>query len=85
MEEVVVENNSLSGDKAHETVKQAAESLKDQIRNKLSEGTTSSIANAIINGLADTGDAALGSVDYAADAAMYWRRVPRETAIAQQP
>ncbi|MCT4702336.1 VENN motif pre-toxin domain-containing protein, partial [Dryocola boscaweniae] len=65
-----VENNSLSGDKARETVKQAAESLKDQVRDKLGNGATSSIANAIINGLADTGDAALGSADYVADAAM---------------
>ncbi|MEB7586619.1 hypothetical protein NGC36_15205 [Serratia rubidaea] len=51
-------------------MKQAAESLKNQVRDKLGEGTTSSIANGIINALADTGDAALGSVDYAADAAM---------------
>ncbi|MFK8257993.1 hypothetical protein ACFL9S_09425 [Erwinia sp. AnSW2-5] len=36
----------------------------------MSEGSTSSIANGIINALADTGDAALGSVDYVADAAM---------------
>ncbi len=65
-----VENNSLSGDKARESVKQAAESLKNQVREKLGEGTTSSIANGIINALADTGDAALGGADYAADAAM---------------
>ncbi|WP_196299383.1 VENN motif pre-toxin domain-containing protein, partial [Yersinia thracica] len=65
-----VENNSLSGDKSRETVKQAAESLKNQVRDKLGEGTTSSIANGIINALADTGDATLGSVDYVADAAM---------------
>ncbi|MDQ1212871.1 hypothetical protein QE436_002185 [Pantoea anthophila] len=65
-----VENNSLSGDKARESMKQATESLKNQVRDKLGEGTTSSIANAIINGFADTGDAALGSVDYVADAAM---------------
>lgn len=51
-------------------MKQAAESLKDQVRDKLGEGMTSAIANAIINGLADTGDAALGGADYAADAAM---------------
>ncbi|MDW8848440.1 hypothetical protein SD961_21565 [Erwinia sp. MMLR14_017] len=51
-------------------MKQAAESLKDQVRDKLGNGTTSAIANAIINGLADTGDAALGGADYAADAAM---------------
>ena len=65
-----LENNSLSGNLARQTVKQAAESLKNQVRDKLGEGTTSSIANAIINGLADTGDAALGSADYVADAAM---------------
>lgn len=51
-------------------MKQAAESLKNQVRDKLGEGTTSSIANAIINGLADSGDAVLGGADYAADAAM---------------
>ncbi|EPM0022247.1 hemagglutinin repeat-containing protein [Citrobacter farmeri] len=67
---VEVENNSLSGDRAREAAKQAAESLKNQVRDKLGEGTTSSIANGIINALADTGDAALGSADYAADAAM---------------
>ncbi len=66
----MAENNSLNGDKARETVKQAAESLKDQVRSKLGDGTTSSISNAMINGLADTGDAALGGADYAADAAM---------------
>nr|WP_213317736.1 hemagglutinin repeat-containing protein [Klebsiella aerogenes] len=65
-----VENNSLAGDQARATVKQAAESLKNEVRDKLGEGTTSSIANGIINALANTGDAALGSADYAADAAM---------------
>ncbi|WP_249357578.1 hypothetical protein [Citrobacter sp. wls619] len=67
---IVVENNSLSGDQAREAAKQAAESLKKQVREKLGDGTTSAIANAIITGLADAGDAALGSADYAADAAM---------------
>lgn len=65
-----VENNSLSGDQARAAAKQAADSLKNQVRDKLGEGTTSAIANGIINALADTGDAALGSADYAADAAM---------------
>lgn len=65
-----VENNSLTGDKARETLKQVSESLKNQVRDKLGMGTTSSIANGIINALTDTGDAALGSVDYAADAVM---------------
>ncbi|MFK8260736.1 VENN motif pre-toxin domain-containing protein, partial [Erwinia sp. AnSW2-5] len=65
-----VENNSLSGDKARESVKQSAEHWKDQVRDKLGNGTTSSIANGIINALADTSDTALGSADYVADAAM---------------
>lgn len=60
----------MAGDQARTTVKQAAESLKNQVRDKLGEGTTSSIANGIINALANTGDAALGSAGYAADAAM---------------
>ncbi|NIG87159.1 hypothetical protein M5J15_02095 [Serratia symbiotica] len=58
-----MENNSLSGDKARETVKQAAESLKNQVRDKLGNGTTSAIAKAIINGLADTSDTVLGGTD----------------------
>jgi filamentous hemagglutinin len=51
-------------------VKESAEHWKDQVRNSLGEGTTSSIANGIINAIADTGDSAIGSADYVADAAM---------------
>ncbi len=65
-----MENNSLSGDHGRESMKQAAESLKNQIRDKLGEGTTSSVANAIITALADTGDTALGGGDYALDYVM---------------
>ena len=64
------DNNTLAGDKAREAVKQSAEWWKDQVRDKLGEGTTSAIANGIINAIADTGDTALGSADYVADAAM---------------
>jgi filamentous hemagglutinin len=56
-------NNSLSGDQARVTVKQAAETLKDQIRNKMGERTTSSVANSNNNALADTDSAALGGAD----------------------
>ncbi|WP_213732097.1 VENN motif pre-toxin domain-containing protein, partial [Citrobacter europaeus] len=35
-----VENNSLSGDRAREAAKQAAESLKNQVREKLAESGT---------------------------------------------
>ncbi|MCA6917995.1 VENN motif pre-toxin domain-containing protein [Pectobacterium versatile] len=65
-----VENNSLSGDKARQLVKESAEWWKQQVRDKLGEGTTSSVANSIINAIADSGDTALGSADYVADAAM---------------
>ena len=65
-----VENNSLLGDQARASAKQMAESLKNQVREKLGEGTTSSIANGIINGLADSGDALLGGGDYALDFVM---------------
>ncbi|CNG74210.1 hemagglutinin repeat-containing protein [Yersinia frederiksenii] len=65
-----VENNSLSGDQGRESMKQATESLKNQVRDKLGEGTTSSIANAIITALSDTGDTALGGGDYALDYVM---------------
>ncbi|WP_186368569.1 VENN motif pre-toxin domain-containing protein, partial [Yersinia bercovieri] len=66
----VVENNSLSGDQARESVKQVTSNLKDQVRDKLGEGTLSAIVNSIINATADTGDAILGGADYGADAAM---------------
>ncbi|WP_167389288.1 VENN motif pre-toxin domain-containing protein [Pectobacterium peruviense] len=71
-----VENNSLAGDKARQSVKESAEWWKQQVRDKLGEGTTSAIANSIINAVADTGDtgdtgdAALGGTDYVADGAM---------------
>ncbi|WP_267127910.1 VENN motif pre-toxin domain-containing protein [Pantoea agglomerans] len=65
-----VENNSLSGDKARQSVKESAEWWKKQVRDKLGDGTTSAIANSIINAVADTGDAALGRTDYVADGAI---------------
>ena len=64
------DNNTLAGDKAREAVKQSAEWWKDQVRDKLGEGAASSIANSIINAVVDTGDTAIGSADYVADAAM---------------
>ncbi|WP_456156792.1 RNase A-like domain-containing protein [Yersinia intermedia] len=65
-----VENNSLSGDQGRESVKLVTSNLKDQVRDKLGEGTLSAIVNSIINATADTGDAILGGADYGADAAM---------------
>nr|WP_261373133.1 colicin D domain-containing protein [Yersinia bercovieri] len=65
-----MENNSLSGDKSRESVKQVTSNLKDQVRDKLGEGTLSAIVNSIINATADTGDAILDGADYGADAAM---------------
>jgi len=52
-----VKNKSLSGDQARAAAKQAAESLKNQVREKLGGLTGSAVANAIINGRADTGNA----------------------------
>ncbi|ENT6551959.1 colicin D domain-containing protein [Escherichia coli] len=69
-ERVVVENNSLAGDKARESVKQSAEWWKTQVWDKLGDGASSAIANGIINVIADSGDTAIGSADYVGDAAM---------------
>ncbi|WP_145579321.1 hemagglutinin repeat-containing protein [Yersinia massiliensis] len=66
----VVENNSLSGDQGRESIKQVTNNLKDQVRDKLGEGTLSAIVNSIIGAAGDTGDALLGGADYGADAAM---------------
>lgn len=65
-----VENNSLSGYKAREAVKQIAGNMKDQVRDKLGEGPLSAIINSIIGAAADTGDVVLGGADYGADTAM---------------
>lgn len=63
-----VKNNSLSGDNARQPVKESAEWWKKQARDKRGKGTTS--ATSIINAIADSGDTAIGSADYVADAAM---------------
>lgn len=68
--ENAVENNALSGDNARQPVKESAEWWKKQARDKLGKGTTSATANSIINAIADSGDTAIGSADYVADAAM---------------
>ncbi|TCV90941.1 VENN motif pre-toxin domain-containing protein, partial [Biostraticola tofi] len=65
-----IENNSLSGDQARESIKQGAASLKEQVREKLGEGGLSATVNGVINAAADLGDTAVGTVDYGADAAM---------------
>ena len=67
---VAVENNSLAGDKGRKSVKESAEWWKAQVRDKMGEGPLSATTNAVINALADTGDIAIGSADYAADGAM---------------
>ncbi|HGN9374414.1 TPA: VENN motif pre-toxin domain-containing protein, partial [Citrobacter pasteurii] len=67
---VEVLNNSTSGDNARDSVKQSAEHVKDKIRDTLGNGTTSSIANGIVNALADSGDSLIGGADYVADTAM---------------
>ncbi|HEY3591868.1 MAG TPA: hypothetical protein VGL07_17645 [Buttiauxella sp.] len=44
--------------------------MKAQVREALGDGSLSQLVNGTINALADSGDTALGSADYAADAAM---------------
>ncbi|WP_054177367.1 hypothetical protein [Citrobacter sp. CtB7.12] len=63
-------NNSTPGDNARDSVKQSAEHVKDKILDTLGNGTTPSIANGIVNALADSGDSLIGGADYAADTAM---------------
>ena len=65
-----MENNSLSGDKAREAVKQSADAWKSLVRDKLGEGPLSAMVNSAINAAASTGDTALGAADYGADVAM---------------
>ncbi|EPH6763767.1 hemagglutinin repeat-containing protein [Cronobacter dublinensis] len=62
-----VENNSLAGDKARESVKESAEWWKAQIRDKLGENTASQLANGLINMASDTGDLAILGGDTAFD------------------
>ncbi len=69
MECVVVENNSLSGDKARESVKQSTEWWKNQVREKLGEGKTSTAVNSVLGALNDAGDFALTGADYLFDGA----------------
>lgn len=65
-------------------MKQATESLKSQVRDKPGNGATSSIANGIINALADSGDAASGGADYVADAAMALADLIQAVALLHQ-
>lgn len=63
----VVENNSLSGDQARESVKQSAEWWKAQIRDKLGENTVSQLANGLVNLASESGDLAMLGGDTAFD------------------
>lgn len=56
---VEVENNSLTGDAARQSVKQSAEWWKEQVRNKLGKNTASQLANGLINLASETGDIAM--------------------------
>jgi filamentous hemagglutinin len=62
-----VENNSLAGDKARESVKQSAEWWKAQIRDKLGENTVSQLANGLVNLASESGDLAMLGGDTAFD------------------
>ncbi|MDE9566053.1 hemagglutinin repeat-containing protein [Xenorhabdus bovienii] len=64
-----VENNSLFGDQARKAVKESTEWWKDQIREKLGEGKTSTAVNSVLGALNDAGDFALVGADYLFDGA----------------
>ncbi|MEQ5274924.1 VENN motif pre-toxin domain-containing protein [Proteus terrae] len=65
---VVVENNSLTGDKTRESLKQSNEWWKQQVRKTLGENLASQVTNGILNAVAETGDVALFAGDSAFDA-----------------
>ncbi|MDI3441462.1 VENN motif pre-toxin domain-containing protein, partial [Erwinia sp. V90_4] len=62
-----VENNSLAGDKARESVKQSAEWWKTQVRNKLGENIASQLVNGLINASSETSDFVMLGGDTAFD------------------
>ncbi|WP_272692110.1 VENN motif pre-toxin domain-containing protein, partial [Providencia sp. PROV143] len=63
-----VENNSLTGDKTRESLKQSNEWWKQQVRETLGENLASQVTNGILNAIAETGDVALFAGDSAFDA-----------------
>ena len=65
---VTVENNSLTGDKTRESLKQSNEWWKQQVRETLGENLASQVTNGILNAIAETGDVALFAGDSAFDA-----------------
>ncbi|MFD3242591.1 VENN motif pre-toxin domain-containing protein [Rahnella perminowiae] len=65
-----VENNSLSGDKARAAVKESAEEMKAQVREKMGENLASQLTNGVLNAVSETGDLALAGGDTVLDAAM---------------
>ncbi|MGP3591082.1 VENN motif pre-toxin domain-containing protein, partial [Vagococcus sp. WN89Y] len=64
---VEVENNSLAGDKARESVIQSAEWWKTQVRNKLGENIASQLVNGLINASSETSDFVMLGGDTAFD------------------
>lgn len=65
----VVENNSLTGDKARESLKGSNEWWKQRVRDTLGENTSSQITNGVLNALAEVGDTGLLAADSTFDVA----------------
>lgn len=63
----VVENNSLAGDKARESLKGSNEWWKQRVRETLGENTSSQITNGVLNALTEVGDTGLLAADSAFD------------------
>ncbi|WP_420852908.1 hemagglutinin repeat-containing protein [Siccibacter turicensis] len=62
-----VENNSMTGDTARQSVKESAEWWKEQVRGKLGENIVSQMANGLVNLASETGDFAMLGGDTAFD------------------
>jgi filamentous hemagglutinin len=69
-DKVVVENNSLSGDKARAAVKESAEEMKARVREKMGDHLASQLTNGVLNAVSEAGDVAMAGGDTILDAAM---------------
>lgn len=69
-DKVVVENNSLSGDKARAAVKESAEEMKARVREKMGDNLASQLTNGVLNAVSEAGDVAMAGGDTILDAAM---------------
>lgn len=65
-----MDNNSLAGDKARESVKENKEATKALVREAMGENLASQLTNGLVNFVGDTGDLGMAGGDLVLDAAM---------------